>query len=388
MRLGPSVSRVDYAATIDVDSGARLSPGHAPAQRTREGYLQVDALIARDGLLRYSDGRDSWVEYRPREELEQAAATWLGKPVTDEHPDRMVDASTWSEVAKGVHMGAPSVEVYDGVAYLRARLQITDAELIKKIDEGQRELSIGFTASVQPAPNGRHTDGTRCDAVQSGLVGNHTASVKKGRAGPVCRVLLDSAHSLCEAVTMDKKDEAGQPAEMVPVVGPDGMEVMLPTWVAAALGRLAELEQPAPEAEAAPEADAVEAAAPADPMPAAPVSPDPALVAAVAAALRGQGLGHDSLFAVRRKVDRLALVSGAADEKFDSLDLPAQARAVLGRRGIKADGYTEDQLAALVEVESQRPLLDAAPWQVSKPVEKKADADDDVVTKFLKKQGF
>jgi hypothetical protein len=123
-------------------------------------------------------------------------------------------------------------------------------------------------------------------------------------------------------------------------------------------------------------------------MPAAPVSPDPALVAAVAAALRGQGLGHDSLFAVRRKVDRLALVSGAADEKFDSLDLAAQARAVLGRRGIKADGYTEDQLAALVEVESQRQVTDAAPWQVSKPVEKKADADDDVVAKFLKKQGF
>ena len=395
MRFGSSCNRTDFVATLDTDAAARLSPGHAPARRTREGYLEVDALIARDGLLKYSDGRDSWTEYRPREELERAAASWTGKPVTDDHPDKMVDATTWASVAKGVHVGQPTLEVYDGVTYLRARLQITDADLIRKIDAGQRELSIGFTAAVEPVAGGQHSDGTRCDAVQMGLVGNHTASVRKGRAGPACRVLLDSAHSFCEELMTVKNDEAGQPADMLPVLGPDGVEVLLPSWVVAALDKLKKLEGSAPgEGEApAPEADAA-GAAPA-PLPGASPSPpsapavDPALVAAVAAALRGQEPSRDSLHAVRRRVDRLAVQLGAADEKFDSLSLSEQAREVLRRRGVKADGYSDEQLAALIDVESQRaPAETVAPWQVTKPLETKTDAADDVVSEFLKQQGF
>lgn len=395
------LNRIDRVAHIDVGDKAELpTPGHAPARRTREGYLEVDALIARDGLLKYSDGRESWVEYRPRAELEKAAATWAGTPVTDDHPSDMVNAKTWAAVSKGVHLGAPSVEVHDGVAYLRSRLLITDAALIAKIDGGQRELSIGFTAAVEPTIDGVASDGTRCDAIQSGMFGNHTASVTRGRAGPACRVLMDSAS--CDygdimKIEKPKVDEVGSPVEQVEVVGPDGMPVLVPTWIAAALERLMELEAPsapAPEAEAEAEAAPLEESASA-PAPAAPAAPavSPELVAAVAAELRKAAPSKDSLNAVRRKIDRLALAHNLVCDKFDELDLESQARQVLTKRGVRCDSYSSEQLAALVDVEASRPTADARPWAdavapVPVAVSAKVDSVAEAAAKFLKDQGY
>lgn len=311
--------RVDaFVARLDFSPGASTQPGVAAVVRTPEGYLEVDAYIARDGLLTYSDGRESWLEYRPRQELIRAANTWgVGTPVTDDHPQRMVDSTTWVAVARGIHVSDARVEgpLADGRSYLRARLRISDHALVAKIDAGQRELSIGFSAAIVPLPNGVHPDGTRADAVQCDLEGNHTASVKRGRAGPVCAVMMDGAPIAChtrpefgiapeghadmkktpaqiaaaraklDAATKLYLDEIGAPQEMVPVKGPDGVEIMVPSWVAAMLGELVALKQ-AQSPAAAPPSPAAAPAAPnaangATPL-APPAQPQVPAIAAVA----------------------------------------------------------------------------------------------------------
>jgi hypothetical protein len=315
--------RVDsFVAVLDFAPGATTQPGVAAVVRTPEGYLDVDAYIARDGCLTYSDGRESWLEYRPRAELIAAANTWgVGTPVTDDHPKRMVDATTWVAVARGVHLTEARVEgpLADGRSYLRARLRISDHALVAKIDAGQRELSIGFSAAIVPLPGGVHPDGTRADAVQCDLEGNHTASVKRGRAGPVCAVMMDGAAIAChtrpefgfapekapamkktpaqiaaarakfDAATKLYLDEIGSPQEMVPVKGPDGVEVMMPSWAAAMLGELVALKQaqspaaPASPAQAPAAPNAANGATPLAP----PAQPQVPAIAAVAPPVPG-----------------------------------------------------------------------------------------------------
>lgn len=430
--MGERVARVDFAATIEIgDTFGPPSPGHAPAIRTSEKYLVVDALIARDGLLRYSDGTTSWDEYRPRAELERAAESWRGSPVTDDHPTRMVDSSTWAQVAKGVHLGAPSVEVHDGVGYLRARLLIADAALIAKIDAGQRQLSIGFTADVVRAPGGIAADGTRCDAVQQDLVGNHTASVQRGRAGPACRVLLDSAAwcvytspgspsmttpakstrdpkidaalALVVASVKDRKDAAGTPVTETEITGPEGTPLTVPTWLAAIYEAWQAAQKGAdplaPPAEPMAEAAAAPAAAPAPAMP----KPD-AAPAAPAAAPAVPKPEDDPLkdaereFApIRRKLDRLAIAAGVDAATFDSPDPRVLARAYITKilPTAKVDSLDARQLVALVETASTIPApataaAPATPWDLSAP-KPKADAAGDapsVPNTFLANQGY
>jgi hypothetical protein len=302
------IARVDFAGVIRLDAPAGVL-GVMPARLdARTGNLIVEGIFARSGLLTYSDGVKTWTEYRSRDELVRAADSFSFVPYCSGHPATMVDSRSWTSVAKGHALGKPEiVDAADGLAYMRGPLMICDAATVAAAQRGEAiELSIGFLSNVVPHADGLASDGTRCDASQLDLEGNHHAGVERGRAGPQCRLMLDGAvvpfsrpfpdltagivqaPTYCPpsepAIVTDPKTTDQRPntrhdaAEVteLEIMDPDGEKVKVPSWVAARLAKLEVLEQmqpkpatpPAPAAQPQPMAEAAGAAVP--PMPAAP----------------------------------------------------------------------------------------------------------------------
>lgn len=265
-------------------------PGRGTAIWTPEGYLLVDAYTCRDGLLPYSNGRETWLEYRPAEELRKALPTFSRLPVTDDHPKSMVSAETWADVARGMGGDTPRIVVDGGVTYIRDLLKITAKELLDKLERpgGPRCVSIGFLSDVLDIPG--TYQGRRYQFMQAGLIGNHDAIVLEGRAGDVCRIYMDSAawtvgqeekdempESKKPAPASRRNDNLGTPITETTIIAPDGSEHVVPTFIAEELAELQMLRakmgaEPEMQAPAAPAAAPVQPAAPAAP-PAAPAAP-------------------------------------------------------------------------------------------------------------------
>lgn len=206
-------------------------------KRTREGFLAVRAKAARVGVYDYSGAevdpqnahglRDKPVVKVLRDDatvFDQAAArSFIGKPVTNDHPAQPVTSANWRDHARGTIMGA----MRDG-DHLSFDILLTDASAIAAVEGGKRELSNGYATDLEfgqfKAP-----DGTVCDARQTGIVGNHIAIVDRGRAGPECRI-GDAApkFAACDAnparvaelTTNDRKDGTMPHTMMI-----DGLQV-------------------------------------------------------------------------------------------------------------------------------------------------------------------
>ena len=175
---------------------------------TRDGYLVTRARAARQGTYSYDGAeidpnnehglRDAGAVNVLRDEGtvfdEAAARSFIGKPVTDDHPSSPVTAGNWRDVARGMVMGA----MRDG-DYLTFDLLLTDAAAIAKVNDGKRELSNGYSAKIEFG-DFTATDGTKCVARQTSIAGNHVALVDRGRAGSECRI-ADSA--VCDAATAE-----------------------------------------------------------------------------------------------------------------------------------------------------------------------------------------
>lgn len=175
-------------------------------KRTKDGYLVVRARAARTGVYQYTGHeidptnehglRDKAIVNVLRDENtvfdRSAVQSFIGKPVTDDHPHEPVTANNWKDHARGTIMGA----LRDG-EYVAFDILLTDAATIAKVDAGKRELSNGYGAELE---FGQFTasDGTVCDARQSKITGgNHVALVDNGRAGSACSI-ADAA--TCEGI--------------------------------------------------------------------------------------------------------------------------------------------------------------------------------------------
>lgn len=175
-------------------------------QRTSAGYMAVRAKAARVGVYDYAGRevdpdnkhglRDQATVKVLRDEKtvfdQRAVASFIGKPITDDHPREAVTAANWRDHARGTIMGAQWQEG----GYLAFDLLLTDAEAIAKVDSGKRELSNGYSAELEFG-DFTATDGTKCQARQASISGNHIALVDRGRAGPECRI-VDAA--ICDAL--------------------------------------------------------------------------------------------------------------------------------------------------------------------------------------------
>lgn len=178
-------------------------------RRTKEGYLVGRARAARTGVYDYAGSeidpsnehglRDKAIVKVLRDDktvFDRAAVqSFIGKPITNDHPATPVTADNWRDHARGAIMGALRDGDYVAFDYL-----LTDASAIAAVDAGKRELSNGYGAELE---FGQFTapDGTICDARQSKITGgNHVALVDRGRAGPDCAI-KDLA--VCDALTAD-----------------------------------------------------------------------------------------------------------------------------------------------------------------------------------------
>lgn len=168
-------------------------------RRNADGFMAIHARAARTGVYQYL-GREIDPEgkhfaadqvvnvYRPPEEVFDKASlgSFVGKPITDDHPSEAVTASNWRDLARGTTMSAKR-EVADDGEYVGFDLAFMDANLITKIDSGKRELSNGYAARLD-VEDGKAPDGTEYQAVQREIRGNHVAVVDAGRAGSSCRI--------------------------------------------------------------------------------------------------------------------------------------------------------------------------------------------------------
>lgn len=164
-------------------------------RKTQDGYMVVRARAARAGIYDYlgkevdPEGKtfaaDQVVRvYRSEAEVfaQDSVASFLMKPVTNDHPSQPVTADNWRDYAKGVVGKA----LRDG-EYLAFDIVLMDKATIADVEAGKRELSNGY-ASLLDFTAGETAEGQAYDAVQKQIRGNHVAVVDKGRAGPMCRI--------------------------------------------------------------------------------------------------------------------------------------------------------------------------------------------------------
>lgn len=182
----------------------------AGTRKRDDGYLVVDARVARTGIQRYLGSEVGKPElpfvdvYRPPEEVfaADAMASFAHRPVTDDHPTQAVTADNWKELA----VGQTSDEIRKDDGFLRVPLMVADGATIAKVETGKRELSAGYTCDLLFTP-GTTPDGQTYDAVQTKIRSNHIAIVQAGRAGKECRIGDGSAQIWGSSpVTTQQKD--------------------------------------------------------------------------------------------------------------------------------------------------------------------------------------
>ena len=153
---------------------------------TSSGYLVAEPRIARTGIQIYRGselGRPDLEDvrvYRPANEVfdKRAMASLAHRPVTLDHPDRIVDPSNWREFAVGHSTG----DVARDGEFIRVPLALMDAAAITAVQSGRSQLSVGYAAKLKWGP-GETSDGQLYDAMQTEIRANHIALVSKARGG-------------------------------------------------------------------------------------------------------------------------------------------------------------------------------------------------------------
>lgn len=206
-------------------------------KRLKDGYLAVRARAARTGVYQYTGAevdpdnrhglRDQALVNVLRDEATvfdaAAVRSFIGKPVTNDHPTQPVTADNWKRHARGMVMGA----IREG-EYLAFDLLLTDAATIEDVNAGKRELSNGYSAEIEFGTF-KAADGTICQARQSRITdGNHVAIVDRGRAGPDCRIADAAKWAACDAIPAEVLSAFNQkePA-MAGTITVDGLPISL-----------------------------------------------------------------------------------------------------------------------------------------------------------------
>jgi hypothetical protein len=160
--------------------------------RTDEGYLKGDAIVTRTGIFLYKnpDGTIRKELRHPTDVFSRASMDTLKMiPVVLGHPDTIfVD----SENVKDLQVGTLGESIFVDGDFVVASLVITDAEAIKAIEQGRRELSLGYVVNHDNL-NGGDWEGQQYDFKQVNIRYNHLAIVNEARAGAMARLHLDQS---------------------------------------------------------------------------------------------------------------------------------------------------------------------------------------------------
>ena len=161
----------------------------ANTRLTADGYLVGTVSVARTGVQKYHGseiGKGDGLVNVYRDESEVFAldslASFVGKPVTNDHPPVEVKASNWKQFA----VGSIGEDVLRDGEHIKVPVTLMDADTIKAVQNDKREISMGYTAELEWV-DGVTADGTAYQAKQKNIRINHLAIVDKGRAGSTCR---------------------------------------------------------------------------------------------------------------------------------------------------------------------------------------------------------
>ncbi len=157
-------------------------------KKDSNGFLRATVNLGRLGSMQYLgkeipdagdniNPNDIYDVHTTADQLfaDSTVKSFEGVPLTIQHPDSMqVDASNWKEVTVGhVENVRPSND------YLVGDVVVNDADAIKKVESGLREVSLGYDADL-----------SQKDGIISkvNIVGNHLAIVDEGRCGAECKI--------------------------------------------------------------------------------------------------------------------------------------------------------------------------------------------------------
>lgn len=161
---------------------------------TPDGYLVASPRVARTGIQLYKgseigmtgdDANKIFKIFRPEEQVfdQDSMRSFAHKPITDDHPSVPVNSTNWRQFSRG--------QIGDEIArdgeFVRVPMVLMDHGLIKKVQEGKAELSVGYAADII-MDKGISPTGEAYDGYQSTIRVNHTAVVDAGRAGSSARI--------------------------------------------------------------------------------------------------------------------------------------------------------------------------------------------------------
>ena len=165
-----------------------------PPKIRADGSIRFDGYLTRSGVFLYrrEDGSIKR-EWRSPEEVFKAdsLATLELATVTNDHPVDFVTPAN----AKTLAVGSVGDTIVVEDSKVRASIAIVDAETIKAITDGKREISCGYECTIVDE-SGITPDGEPYDTRQVGIVYNHVAIVDRGRAGPQVRLNFDAAEQV------------------------------------------------------------------------------------------------------------------------------------------------------------------------------------------------
>lgn len=167
-------------------------------RRTADGYLTATAPVARTGIQLYAGYevdpnnehglRDKAIVRVNRSKKEvfsdKTLRSFAHRPVTNDHPPVLVDATNWKEYSVG--QTGDEVDATDG-KYVRVPLCVMDDATIKDYENGKRELSMGYRVAIDYNP-GVNDDGEEFDVSQTDMTMNHLAIVRRARGGEELRI--------------------------------------------------------------------------------------------------------------------------------------------------------------------------------------------------------
>lgn len=216
------VQRVDYDSVPIRDAKIDDQTGFLYVRRVPIAQAMVQTYYK-------PDGTETQEVKLPKYILsDSTVASANDKPVTNDHPGELVTKSNSRKYMRGFTTSNAHVEgnvLYNDVA-------ITDAELISAIQNGKKELSIGFETEV--VPESGEYNGVKYDHVQKNIKINHLAVVQRGRAGHTVRLVGDSAVNVAPSDFKQK----GKSME-TKVVRVDGQDI---TVAAEDVGKITKLD--------------------------------------------------------------------------------------------------------------------------------------------------
>lgn len=181
---------VQLTDTLTLDRSARICA---------DGCLVAEVFAARVGIQDYlgrevdPDNRHGLRDkavvkvYRPQSEVfkTDSLATFAAAPVTIDHPSQAVTADNWRQLGVGEINGDV---VRDGER-VRVPIIVRDSAAVTAATTTHKQLSMGYATDVVVPEDGKHPDGTACDAYQTNIRINHIALVRAARGGPELRVV-------------------------------------------------------------------------------------------------------------------------------------------------------------------------------------------------------